>query len=72
MQMPNVGRMVTINIMLVIIFEVSKKDLKKYKRNKATRNMISLLLIFLLKILISKRGILMNNKKEIETRPILL
>ena len=51
-----------IGIIAIIVFEMSKKNGKRRKRNKATRNKISLRLSLLLKILIKSTGIVSNIK----------
>jgi hypothetical protein len=65
MEMLSEKRVTTIGIIVLIVFETSKKNGKRLKRNKVTRKMISLRLSLLLKILIKSTGII-NNIKVIE------
>jgi len=68
MEILNEETISTIGIIDPIVFETSKKSGKRHKRNKATRNKISLRLSLLLKILIKSTGIVSNIKiREILT-----
>jgi uncharacterized membrane protein len=69
MEMLSEERISTIGTMDSIVFETSMKNGKRHKRNKATRNKISLRLSLLLKILIRSTGII-NNINIIEILPI--
>jgi hypothetical protein len=66
MQTDNVQRMVRIKNTPLVVCGESMKGAIEFKRNKATRKRNSFLLKFLSKVLIRRRGIIMNNNKLVE------